>query len=583
MKPNHRNILLAIFGLFLFALTSCQRDTVTLTCKISRFGNSKTCVEDGGKVYIDGLTPKWNDGDTIRINESSIIISSSDGTTATMQVPATNVYKAVYPCSIAQPLVNGNTAQLFLPRLQIYREGDNHHQIVAIPMCAMSSSSTLRFKNMGALLAINLTNGTNHQTITVDSISVKSVAYGSTTDSPAAATALWGEATANISSSEPTYIFTEMPTAGVNDSVTLALEGNRSLNITLSNNTTEAQHKEVYIYVPAISSTANNLFSIRVFANDGDGNRYTYLLSQSTAYSGNIGRNQKADVPFECSNAIEHEHIINTVPEGALPGIFTVDGNWTKVYFSKGNLQYKNNGTHLVAGGGTAPGTWRFAENQWDLRDVNYNNSSFYYDWFDLFEWGTSGYNPNHQPYSISTSTQAIAYTMEGTNYDWGRYNAISNGNSGQAGLWRTLKSSEWDYLTGINNTGRAVNGGRGEGYCYQPLKIQQVWGLLIYPDDYTQQNNYNRNSTLSDVPEGCVFLPMAGYREGTTRTVSDKGSYGYYWSSTTNGTNINPTDYAYAMRFRQKTSIQVYSTGLKEKYNGYSVRLVQNVTSTQK
>jgi hypothetical protein len=112
-------------------------------------------------------------------------------------------------------------------------------------------------------------------------------------------------------------------------------------------------------------------------------------------------------------------------------------------------------------------------------------------------------------------------------------------------------------------------------------LKIQQVWGLLIYPDDYTQQNNYNRNSTLSDVPEGCVFLPMAGYRVGNT--VSDKGSYGYYWSSTTNGTNINPTDNAYAMRFRQIPSIYVYSTGLKAKYNGYSVRLVQNVTSTQK
>ena len=577
MKPNHRNILLATFVLFLFALTSCQRDTVTLTCKISHFGNSKTCVEDGGKVYIDGLTPKWNDGDTIRINESSIIISSSDGTTATMQVPATNVYKAVYPCSIAQPLVNGNTAQLFLPRLQIYREDDNHHQIVAIPMCAMSSSSTLSFKNMGALLAINLTNGTNHQTITVDSISVKSVAYGSTTDSPAAATALWGEATADISSSEPTYTFTDMPTAGVNDSVTLALQGNRSLNITLSNNTTEAQHKEVYIYVPAISSTANNLFSIRVFANDGDGNRYTYLLSQSTAYSGNIGRNQKAAVPFECSNAIEHEHIINTVPEGALTGIFTVDVGGAQVYFSKGNLQYKNNGNHLVAGGGTATGTWRFAENQWDyISSMEFTsvNSA----WNDLFGWGTSGLT-----YSPTTcSNVAYAPYMEGTNYDWGQYNAISNGNSEQAGLWRTLTSAEWSYLLGYPSDGRMVNGHSGAGYCYNILKVNSTWGLLIYPDGFTGQSNHNINSILTEIPEGCVFLPMAGRRGRDVNPISGVNVWGYYWTSTTSGTPTNPTPDAFAMRFN-KNGNNINNIGERYKYNGYSVRLVQNVTSTQK
>jgi hypothetical protein len=577
MKPNHRNILLAIFGLFLFALTSCQRDTVTLTCKISRFGNSKTCVEDGGKVYIDGLTPKWNDGDTIRINENSIIISSSDGTTATMQVPATNVYKAVYPCSIAQPLVNGNTAQLFLPRLQIYREGDNHHQIVAIPMCAMSSSSTLRFKNMGALLAINLINGTNHQTITVDSISVKSVAYGSTTDSPAAATALWGEATADISSSEPTYTFTDMPTAGVNDSVTLALQGNRSLNITLSNNTTEAQHKEVYINVPAISSTANNLFSIRVFANDGNGKRYTYLLSQSTAYSGNIGRNQKADVPFSMTNGIEHEHIINTVPEGALTGIFTVDGNRTKVYFSKGNLQYREIGTHLVAGGGTPIGTWRFAENQWDyLADTELPANSN--DWNDLFGWGTSGNNV--LPTNHSTLNSTFAPYMVGTNFDWGQYNAISNGNSEQAGLWRTLTSAEWSYLLGYPSDGRIVNGHSGAGYCYNILKVNSTWGLLIYPDGFTGQSNHNINSILTEIPEGCVFLPMAGRRDGTT--ISGVNVWGYYWTSTTSGTLTNPTPDAFAMRFN-KNGNNINDIGERDKYNGYSVRLVQNVTSTQK
>jgi len=579
MKRNNIYKLLIIAVLMITVLSGCKKDTVTIRARISHYNGSKTSVECGSKVYMNGSSPRWNNGDTLRINENAVVISSSDGLTASMEVPTAGAYKAVYPSSIAQPLVNGNVANLTLPRMQIYREDDTQNQIVATPMCAASTNCTLSFKNMGALLAINLTNETSHESITVDSVSVKSVAYGSTAETPAAAIAMWGDAVAeDISSESPTYTFTATPTAGSNDSVTLARGDGQGLGIVLANSNSGTQNKPVYVYIPAVSSAVNNLFSIRIFATDAAGTHYTYLRTQTSAYSGNLGRNQKADVPFEMNATIEREVASNTVPEGALSGIFSV-GNGKRVYFSQGNLQYRRNSSL----GDPATGLWRFAENQWDYLggSVYTNYTNFYSVWFDLFGWGTSGYN-SHKPEETSSSNNTYAPSMEGgdnANYDWGVYNAISNGGN-QAGLWRTLTAAEWDYLIGVDTsiTCRIVNGGRGEGYCCQLLRANNIWGLLIYPDDFTQQENYSNLSNLSDIPEGCAFLPMAGHRE--VRSVSYEGSFGSYWSSSVDESDSGK---AYAMRFRQHNSLLVFGSQSRDKKYGQSVRLVQNVPSPQK
>jgi hypothetical protein len=72
----------------------------------------------------------------------------------------------------------------------------------------------------------------------------------------------------------------------------------------------------------------------------------------------------------------------------------------------------------------------------------------------------------------------------------------------------------------------------------------------------------------------------MAGRRDGTT--ISGVNVWGYYWTSTTSGTLTNPTPDAFAMRFNNNEN-SINDIGERDKYNGYSVRLVQNVTSTQK
>ena len=67
----------------------------------------------------------------------------------------------------------------------------------------------------------------------------------------------------------------------------------------------------------------------------------------------------------------------------------------------------------------------------------------------------------------------------------------------------------------------------------------------------------------------GCVFLPAAGGRSGST--VSDVGGLGYYWSSTSY-TGYGDKRYAYDVYFY---SALVYPNCHNYRHDGYSVRLI--------
>ena len=111
------------------------------------------------------------------------------------------------------------------------------------------------------------------------------------------------------------------------------------------------------------------------------------------------------------------------------------------VYFSQGNLQFNAvQGKHATAGKDTVKGTWRFAENQWDVvGDSNKNIAEDYDGWIDLFGWGTSGWSngaKEYQPWSKSETSsdyypgdsKSNNLTGNYANADWGVYNAIYNG-----------------------------------------------------------------------------------------------------------------------------------------------------------
>ena len=289
-------------------------------------------------------------------------------------------------------------------------------------------------------------------------------------------------------------------------------------------------------------------------------------------------------------------HLTITPPPGTLNGYFTINTANQRVRFSQGNLQYTTTGTHAVATGDNAIGTWRFADTQEQyVGNGNANTSYTYTGWIDLFGWGTSGWYGSgangYQPYS--TSTNASDYVLGGSNSnsligdyiyaDWGRFNAISNGGN-VPGIWSTLSCAEWDHLLYLRSAS-TVNGTANARFAR--VVFNNVNGLLLFPDSFTlpsgvsaptginstasitweNQTHYNYDQCRALEAAGCVFLPAAGYRSGTSMHYGQ----GVYWTST--GHSSTRDAYDVAVLDNQMYRITNY---LIYRYYGASVRLVR-------
>ena len=263
---------------------------------------------------------------------------------------------------------------------------------------------------------------------------------------------------------------------------------------------------------------------------------------------------------------------------GMMPGLFSVSATHT-VQFSQGNLQYV---------GSAATPYWRFADHQWDyLGTTTGQNSNDPNVDRDLFGWGTSGWNNGnlyYQPYDTEHSgdgnigygygpTDGILYnyflTGDYANADWGAYNAILNGGN-QTNQWRTLTRTEWDYVMDDRTT--------SSGIRYAKAQVHGVDGVVLLPDDW-DASLYALNSTnsgqapfnsnvIADADwatmetNGAVFLPAAGYRQGTYMYTGC-----YYWTAS-NYSNSN----SYSLCI-YSSSLNTYSS--RYRYYGQSVRLV--------
>ena len=285
------------------------------------------------------------------------------------------------------------------------------------------------------------------------------------------------------------------------------------------------------------------------------------------------------------------------LPEGTLPGKFTIsnDGGTTtsQVFFSKGNLQAMYNGSAW---------SWAFAANQWDYigsaaanTSINGSGSVSVAGTVDLFGWvGTSSSSYNN--YGIWNNTTANSYgntKNESLQNDWG-HNAITNGGN-TADMWRTLTREEWGYMLSTRS-GATVNGSNNVRFAKATIRTDatEVKGLLLFPDGATFDaseaswgvlddgyENYTTTCTAAQwtalEAKGCVFLPAAGNRTGTT--VSDAGSDGAYWTATGSDSKVSNTyPYSYRVYFGQTSwgNPQYYSQ--QQKTYGHSVRLVRAV-----
>ncbi len=247
---------------------------------------------------------------------------------------------------------------------------------------------------------------------------------------------------------------------------------------------------------------------------------------------------------------------------GVLPGKFSVSPT-KKVQFAMGNLQYQ-----------ASTKKWRFAENQYDV--IGYDNeniSASYSGWIDLFGYGTSG--KSVQPYETSEEYSDYPEAdIVGTDSDWGKYNAISNGGN-KAGLWSTLTGDEMEYL--LENRPNAKKLNTSAVVCNMP-------GYIILPDDWKAPegvtmiigirgfygNSYNAYQWSLLEKGGALFLPCSGYRYGGE--VEDVGSYGDYWSGSLLAAYAN---LAYELSFGDEG----VDVGSGSRYGGYSVRLARVAT----
>ena len=239
---------------------------------------------------------------------------------------------------------------------------------------------------------------------------------------------------------------------------------------------------------------------------------------------------------------------------GASPKDFSVSAS-KKVKFSQGNLQYLG-----------STNTWRFAEHQYDVVDQSKlayaDVVEDYTEWIDVFGWGTSGYSdakPYTRDFTQKTSDGSedlydllskhfVDMTGENKNYDWGVYNAISNGGN-QAGLWRTLTLDEWLYLFKTRANATTLR-----AYA----RINGFAGVVLLPDDWSEPQGVtvdtNVPSTVNDKTKwsinqytyeqwtvleqsGAVFLPAVGYQAyGNFSYRSNESGSSiaiYYWTAT--------------------------------------------------
>ena len=332
--------------------------------------------------------------------------------------------------------------------------------------------------------------------------------------------------------------------------------GSKTVTVYFSTPVALAVNAGKTVQVPVIPSSSDlGEVTIRVYTHLAPvayGSMEVFTFEKNKSSFGALGRNEVKSSPE-----------IGIVRGGAnvtpsVKGAFSVSRT-TRVMFSKGNLQYQG-----------STGTWRFATNQYDCIGNNAGNtapSASQTEWIDLFGWGT-GNAPNQ------TSTTDADY---GTFYDWG--NNIGGG-------WRTLSSEEMNYLLNTRSNTTFNLPYSTANIRYTKATVNDKNGLIIFPDNYVHPTGVTITGTLayntadadystftvssSDwtlmQAAGAVFLPAAGYRDGTSAP-SEVASHGYYWLS-----SESESHKAYRLLFHSE---ETTASNPQERHYGFSVRLV--------
>ncbi len=272
---------------------------------------------------------------------------------------------------------------------------------------------------------------------------------------------------------------------------------------------------------------------------DKDGN----LISEQTSINFNIESDAFPVAVFD----------VNYGTDAPLGGVFTVaadkgDGTPKKVRFSKGNL-YCSGASFDENGICTS-----VSDDQWTLKQYQYDYGG---DWdgsngISHFMWSKNSMRSLDKTYDRTGASDQDVFFTNSPNF---AVNGVS--------AWHTLSQPEWAYLLG--------NSEERSGKHRTGVTVNGVMGLVIAPDNFEGTIEYSYTDSewkTAESANGFVFLPAAGFRRGNVGStiISLVGSYGYYWSSTPDG-SIN----AYAPYF----SGDVYPAHSSGRSLACAVRLV--------
>lgn len=579
-----KNLLkIVVFTLLALVIGSCTKETISNPMALVRKGVERninasamlTSTSETDKAYLNTTNGKviWQSGDQINVNGSNISSTSlhNDYTkpqadfTGTVNALASGnreIYWAVYPTTLAGaysgsiPADFGASSFSFtLPDTQRYSSVANTlsgYTYMAAYANVPQGQTNLVFgmHNLGAVLHLNLTaaSGVN--------ANVEKIEFTTTNG------ALAGKFTMATDTNTIT------PTANATKTLTVNLTDGTHNYINI------ASGADIYVLIPPMSTKD---LTMRIYNTDGN---YTEKTTASTSFVRSfIYHNTTTGIDFRLSDDKYY---------------FSVASD-RKVVFSPGNLQWSatNGGTtattHRTAEG-TAAGTWRFAEHQWNkvgfgtsggnagnvYNDNNErsNNAKIgqnnYYGWIDLFGFGTSGYD-NKVPYlkSQTNSDYGIGSTnIDGLYYDFGVYNDIYNPKTQRTdsyGTWRLLTISEWTYVFGSRpnaankRVGTSVNG--VNGFVLLPDDNWTLPAGLSFPPS---SSGYTEAQWALMEENGAVFIPNCGNRNGTSYSSNIK-----YATSTTSGVNYVQFGYVNGTQFSTNDN----------RYLGASVRLVKPYT----
>ena len=550
-------LILLVAATAVFSFSSCQKDDLPNGTFSATMDN---LVSRDSKVVYDGAFT-WQANDEIRVyrlrgsnasfGKYKATVSQSNSATFAYE-SETDVtadqysgnFHALYPYSIGLGTswitLNNNQINEFAIKLPDSYSTDNSGHLIGNPMYTWSVNKQLTFHHLCGLLRFRLTKNGAHIT------SIR-ITAGST------------------STPNGGIINGNFKVSAANNSLTLAgtttSDDRRTVELVIPGSQDISTQKDFFIPLPP--GTYSDLI-IDITEQHGSVCTKTQTSGRLTIVRGmystiTLGED---DLSFAANNI-----------EGAIDGVFTINSNGDQVRFSKGNLQYlayDNNTTNHAS-------KWRFAENQWAVignTPDNINPSNTSTTWIDFFGWGTSGEGTAY-PWNHGTSETygpaSGGFDVDGDqSFDWGYHNSIENG-GGQAGQWRTLKSSEWSYLVGNTDERRDK---------WARATVNNVTGLILLPNSWnatvpsnrgsnsTYDNNTYSGQTWTDLENsGAVFLPSCGgYRSGSTFKSNDIVRY---WAS-------DVYNSAKSYYFYYNTSR--VTTASANKYLGYYVRLVHDI-----